>query len=133
MASKNVSLPFKTIDSVSVSAAVTITSSVTSLINYDAVSLQFMWSGPLTGSLDIQGSLDYKTGLAQGLGGPNPGTWTSITQSAPNTLPITVASGSSQVLVNMSQIAFPWLRTQYVHGSGSGILSGWVSSKSWSA
>lgn len=125
-------LPFQTISSVSLGAAVVITSSVSSVQYQDAFAYQIIWSGPLTGTIDVQGSLNYKTGKPQGTGALNAGDWVSIVQTSPNTLPVSIGSGTSQALLNMSQIGFAYTRLQYTHSSGNGVMNAYFTSKSWS-
>lgn len=133
MASKNVTLPYLTISSVSVSGTNAYTSSVSSIQYQDVVSIQALFTGVPQGSLEVQGSLNFKTGYPQGTGGQNAGDWVSIVQTAPNTLPVTVASGSTRILINMSQLAFPWIRVVYTNSTSTGTLNTYISTKSWSA
>jgi hypothetical protein len=128
VASKSVTPPFQVIGSLSVSGTNAYVSSVTNILYRDSISLQYHWTGNPQGSIDVQGSVNYSPGIPQAAGvkeTANAGTWTSITLS-----PSATVSGSSSILINMNQLAFPFIRTVYTNSSGSGILSAWVSGKS---
>lgn len=130
MAVKNVSPPFTFCNAVSVTGANTFTSSVSSILYKDNIGLQYAFGGNPTGTLNIQVSNDYNPGLPESAGGSNAGTWTSVVQAAPNTLPVTVSSGTTSVAINMDMSCFAWLRTQYTNSSGTGTLTGIFAAKS---
>ena len=113
-----------------VMSGTTSTSSIISNIKYkDSVAVQYNWIGNPTGTFTIQGSLDYNPGLpqTQGLsGGPANGSWNAITLTpSPAT-----SSGSATYLVNMNQLAFPYIQTIYTNSTGSGVLNAYIFAKS---
>lgn len=128
MASKSVSPSYKIFDAVSISGTNAVTSSVSNILYRDSVGLQFNWTGNPTGTVDVQGSIDFSPGLTQNGGRPdvpNAGTWTSITLS-----PSPSVSGSSSILIDMNNLSFSNIRAVYTNTSGSGTLTGWIVSKS---
>lgn len=106
-----------------------LTSVVSNVWYKDSVAIQLQWTGTPTGTFVVQGSLDYNPQLAQNSnqsGAPNNGTWTSLVLSS-----TPAASGSSgQALINLNQLGFPYIRTQYTNASGTGVLTGFLSAKS---
>lgn len=130
MAVKNVSTPFQLLNAVSVTGSNVVTSSVSSILYKDNIGLQYIFGGNSTGTIDIQISNDYNPGLPESGGGANSGTWTSLTQTSPNTLPLVVGSGTSNASINLNQLGFAWLRTQYTNSSGTGTLTYTFAAKS---
>ena len=126
MAVKNVNLPYQIMSSATMVAQNTLTSSASNIMYHDSVAVSFAWSGNPTGTFQIQGSLDYNPGTPQSGGQANSGTWNNLTLSPQPT----AGSGSATYLVNMNQLAFPWLRIQYTNSTGSGVLSACICSKS---
>jgi hypothetical protein len=104
-------------------------SAVTNIKYKDSVAIQLKWTGTPTGTFTVDGSLDYNPGLPQSgapPGGANNGTWTSLVLS-----PAPVASGAAgNILLNLNQLAFPWIRVTYTNASGTGTLTGYISAKS---
>lgn len=128
---KNVSPPFQFYSSLSVTgASVLYTSSASSILYKDNIGLQYSFTGNTTGQIDVQLSNDYNPGLPESAGGANNGTWTSIVQTSPNTLPSVVGSGTSSVFINLDQICAAYVRTQWTNSSGSGTISGVFVAKS---
>lgn len=127
---KNVSPPYKLYNAVSVSGTGVSISSASSILYKDNIGLQFSYTGNTTGTLDVQVSNDFNLGLPESAGTLNAGTWTSVTQSAPNTLPVIVGSGTGSIAINLNLSGFSFLRTQYTSSSGSGTLTGWIVAKS---
>lgn len=123
MAVKNVSIPFTLLNAVAVTGSNVLTSSVSSILYKDNIGLQYAFGGNATGTVDVQVSNDYNPGLPESGGTVNAGTWTSLVQTAPNTLPLTVSSGVTSAAINISQSCFAWLRTQYTNSSGTGTLT----------
>ncbi len=104
-------------------------SSVTSILYRDSISYQWAWTGIPTGNFDVQGSLDFNPGLPESAGSLNNGTWTSVTLT-----PVANATGSgggTQILANLSQLGFPYIRFAYTNSTGSGVLGAWTSGKSY--
>ena len=99
----------------------TVTSSAYDIRNQDNVSIQLNFSGTPTGVFNIQGSVDYQ----QLVYPPNPGNWISLVLS-----PMPIASGSAgNILLDLNQLSFPYIRVQYVPTSGTGTLDAYVSTK----
>lgn len=109
------------------SGTTTITSLASNISYKDSIAYQLNWTGIPTGTFSVQGSVDYNPGLPQSNGGFNPGHWTALTLSPS---PAATGSGSSQILINMNQLAFPWIRIQYTNTTSSGVLSGYLFAKS---
>lgn len=129
MASKSVSPSYKIYDAVPISTTTSVTSSASNILYRDAVAMQFKWTGNPQGTVDVQGSLDYGPQLTQAGGNPdapNAGTWTSLTFSTTPTV-----SGSSSLLINMSNLSFSHIRAVYTNSSGSGTLTGYIVAKSF--
>lgn len=104
----------------------TLTSAQTNIKYKDSVGIQLQWTGTPSGTFQVQGSLDYNPGLPQSGGTANAGTWTNITLS-----PTPGASGSAgQILINMNQLGFPWIQVTYTNISGTGVLTGYIMTKS---
>lgn len=123
---KNITNTFKTISSVSVSAPITVISSVTSIAYMDNIAFQYNWTGLPTGTFSIEGSLDYSPGAPQNMSGQsNPGKWNAITLD-----PVPSTSSGFSYLVNAVGLCFPYVRTTYTHTSGSGVINAFVFSKS---
>lgn len=131
MAVKNVSPPFTFFNAIVVTGASVVTnSSVSSILYKDNIGLQYAFGGNTTGQVDIQVSNDYNPGTPETAGSLNAGTWTSLTQTSPNVLPAVIGSGTTSLAVNLSQMSFAWLRTQWTNSSGSGTLTGVFAAKS---
>ncbi len=128
MPSKQITESFQIFTANSMSGTATITSSVSSIKYRDNVALQLKWTGDPVGTFFVQGSLDYNPGGPQFDGGTNAGTWDTFTLS---TTP-TAGSGSSHYLINMSNVACPWIRLQYTNTSSQGSLTGTIFTKAHS-
>lgn len=128
---KNVSPPFVFFSGLTITGTATVyTSSASSILYKDNVGLQYAFTGNAQGQLDIQISNDYNPGQPQTAGQLNNGTWTSLTQTSPNTLPAVIGSGTSSVFVNLNQLGAAYIRTQWTNSSGSGTISGTFTAKS---
>lgn len=131
MAVKNVTPPFALLSSLPIAGtSVVTTTSATSILYKDNVALQYSFTGNATGQIDIQVSNDFNPGQPESAGGFSSGVWTSLTQTSPNTLPYTLSSGTASVAVNLNQLGFAWLRTQWTNSSGTGTLSKVIAAKS---
>ncbi len=128
MSVKNVSPPFTFFNLVAVTGLNVLTSSVSSILYKDNIGLQYAFGANTAGQVDIQLSNDYNPGFP--IGAANAGTWTSLVQTSPNTLPAVISSGTSNLAVNLTGIGFAYLRTQWTNSSGSGTLSGTFTAKS---
>lgn len=105
----------------------TVILSVPTNITYkDSIAIQLQWTGSAVGTFEVQGSLDYNPGAPQSGGTANAGNWISLTLS-----PSPAASGTaSQILINLNQLSFPWIRVKYTNASSTGTLNGYISAKS---
>jgi hypothetical protein len=100
----------------------TITSNVTNILYLDNVSIQLNFTGTPTGGFAIQGSLDY----AVENGTPtNAGNWVPLALT-----PNPAAAGSAgTILLNLTELSFPWIRVVYTPSSGTGTLDAYISAK----
>ncbi len=121
---KEASLPFQIASLIPTSGTAVFTSSASSVIYRDSVGYQVNVIGNTSGTLNINGSIDYNPGAPQSAGTANAGNWTTITST-------TIGSGSLYPnLFNLNQLAMAWTQLQYTSVSGSGTLSVWTSAKS---
>lgn len=109
----------------------TLSSAVTNITHKDNVAYQLAWTGTPNGQFYVQGSLDYNPGVPQSEpdGAQNNGTWTTIPAEDDLGNPPVASGSAGQILMDLSQLPFPFIRIQYVNASGSGTLTGWVSGK----
>lgn len=116
---KNVLFPYQIISNQVMSAD--ITSLVTDIRYLDNISIQVQWNGSPTGSIDVQGSLDYFQDTNGNV--TNPGHWTGGIATAST-------AGGSPILMNLDQLAFPFIRVVYTHGaSDATLLTAYISGK----
>lgn len=108
----------------SMSGTVTLLSLPSNISYKDSVAYQTQWSGIPSGTFDVQGSVDYNPGQPQSNGSPNPGKW------IPLGLTIGTTSSGSDNLINLNQLAFPWIRLAYTNSSGQGVLNAYLFAKS---
>jgi hypothetical protein len=119
---KNVLPTYQTITAGDMSQA-TITSKITDITFLDNMALQMDWTGTPVGTFTIYGSLNYAQDLFGNV--TNPGNWVPITFS---TAP--VATGSAgDILINLNQLSFPYLKVIYTKTSGTGVLNAYISGK----
>lgn len=111
----------------SMSGTIAATSLISNIAYKDSVAYQYVWTGTPSGTFDVQGSVDYNPGQPQSNGAFNAGTWTSLVFSP---IPQATGSGSSNVLINMNQLAFNYIKTVYTNSTGSGVLTGSLVAKS---
>lgn len=131
MAVKNVSPPFQFFSSLAVTGtSVVSNSSASSVLYKDNIGLQYAFTGNMTGQIDVQVSNDYNPGMPESAGTANAGSWTSVVQTSPNTLPYILGSGTANVFINLSGLGCAWLRTQYTNSSGTGTMTGTFVAKS---
>lgn len=128
MSVKQVSPPFQLCASASMSGTNIYISSVTGILYRDSVAYQMTWTGIPTGTFDVQGSVDYNAGLPQSAGDLNNGTWTSVALTPAPTA--TGSGGASNILINMNQLSFPYVRIQYTNSTGSGVMAIYTTAKS---
>lgn len=108
---KNVLPPYKSLAAGDLSQA-TVTSASTNIEGYDNISIQINATGTPSGTFEIQGSVDNSNWIALDL------------SSVP-----TLSGAADQILVNLVDLAFPWIRTVYTKVSGSGAVDVWVTGK----
>lgn len=120
--SKNVLVPYHVINAVTMGGS--ITGAATNIQYLDNVSVQLIFTGTPTGTFTIEGSLNYSENPYDH-SQINAGTWTAIT------LPTTAsASGAAgDILIDLNQLSFPWIRIKYTRSSGTGTLDAYVSAK----
>lgn len=107
----------------SVSMAGTVVSSVTNIVYLDNIGVQFNFTGNATGNFAVQISADYKQDNNGNV--LNPGSWVNMDLD-----PAPAAAGvADNIYVDIIGTSAPWMRFQYSHGSGSGVLSAWVTAK----
>lgn len=121
--SKNALLPYHLIVAGDMSGDVT--SNPTNIQFLDNCSVEIDFTGSPTGTFTVEGSLTYKANALTGVQ-QAPGFWIPITLS-----PIPIASGSSgQILIDMDDLSFPWIRVVYHRTGGTGTLDVYISGKS---
>lgn len=131
MAVKNVSPPFQFYSALDVTGTSAVyTSSASSILYKDNIGLQYAFTGNAQGEIKLELSNDYNPGLPESAGGFLAGTWVSLTQTAPNTLPATIGSGTSALFVNLTQISASYIRSVWTNSSGSGTITGYFVAKS---
>jgi hypothetical protein len=94
-------------------------SSVIDCRTLNNVSIQVTFTGTPTGTLNFQGSGDFVPNPNNISGGYpiNVGTWTSLTPA-----PTSPSGSAITVLGNLTAVAFPFIRVNYVATSGSGTI-----------
>lgn len=126
---KNAGLPYQIFTNASMSGTITVSGPITDLMYKDSAAVSLNWSGTPTGTFFVNGSVDYNPGLPQSDGTINNGTFTTLALSP---APVATGSGgSSQILINMSPLAFRYMQISYTNSTGSGLLTGWICSKSY--
>ena len=117
--SKNALTPFHVINAQSMGAS--ITGSPTNIQYLDNCSIQLNFTGTPTGSFSIQGSLDHAANALTG-----------VEQTAGNWIEFTGASATgaaNNILIDLNQLSFPWIRIVYTRVSGTGTLDAYISAK----
>lgn len=110
-----------------------LTSIVTEISYLDNVGIQLQWTGSPVGSFEVQVSADYEQNDV-GRGVINPGQWVSlaVTYFAAGQLTTSTTiptSAGSPIYIDLTQLSAPYIRVVYTSASGSGILSGFITSK----
>lgn len=100
------------------STAASVTSDVLNVQDFDNIALQMVWTGTTAGTFAVQASLDYEPAGSAG-------TWTALTLSA---VP-TAAGSADSALVDLNQVAAPWLRVVFTRSSGTGALTVYAAGK----
>lgn len=122
MSRKNVLPAYNVITAGDMSLA-SLTSLPTNIQFLDNVCFQLVWTGTPTGTFSIQGSLTHQQDSLGNVS--NVGTWDNISLS-----PAPVAVGSAgDILIDMNQLSFPWIRVVYTKTSGTGTLTATVGGK----
>lgn len=107
-----------------------LTSLPTEITRKDNVAYELSWSGTPTGTFVVQGSVSYNPGTPQSGGAVSAGVWTTLVVTDQNGNAPVASGAAGQILMNLNELSFPWVRVQYANTSGSGTLSGYVSGKS---
>ncbi len=106
--------------------AATFTSSVTSNLYRDNIGYQVNFTGAPTGVLQINASNDYNPQLPESGNLQNSstnGTWATLTS-------VSMANVVSPVCFNLNQVPFAFVQCQFISGTSSGVITGFLSSKS---
>jgi len=121
---------YRIVNSQPMTGVAVVTSSPTNITYKDSFAIQLQWTGTPAGIFEIQGSIDYNPGDPQSGGGQNPGVWTPIPVVDQIGNPPAALGAAGQILINMNQLAFPWIRTVYMNSAGVGTLDAYISGKS---
>lgn len=125
---KPVSPQFNILGSTSVSGTTTITSSVSGTIYRDTMIYQINLSGNATGTININGSVDYSQGLPQGpqgSGQARAGNWFTMAS-------VSVLNGSpTPIAFDLSPFGAPWTQCQFVSSTAAGVIDIWLAAKSY--
>lgn len=116
--SKNALTPFHLLVAQSLGASF---SSVPVNIQYlDNTTVQLIFTGSPVGTFSIEGSVNHAANAITGVE-TVAGTWTPITSSA--------VSAAGDILFDLNQLSFPWIRVSYTRTSGTGSVEGYISAK----
>ncbi len=119
-ASKAILEVFNTMPVRTLAATEVVTSKVTDIRFMTNVAYQFVTTGTLTGSFSVQGSLNYNVDGTHAY----PGDWTEVTTGA-------AAGTGISILINLTGVAYPYIRVKYTNASGAGTVVGYVSGKGY--
>jgi hypothetical protein len=101
-----------------------ITSAVTSINYLDNVAIQINCvTSDAIGTFDVEGSLDYAVDTLGNV--TNSGIWIPITLAVAPTL----AGVNLDILLDLNQLSFPYIRVTYARTSGTGTCVAYVSAK----
>lgn len=129
MSDKAISEPYKVITDGAMTGTAVVTSLPTNIKYRDSVAYQAKWTGTPNGTFTVEGSVDYNPNLPQAqnpTGTTASATWTPVTLS-----PVPVAAGvAGDVLINLNQLSFAWIRLVYTNASSTGTLQAYVMAKS---
>jgi hypothetical protein len=121
MPRKNVLLPYTQTAAMSANA----TTTPTHIAWLDNIAIQIdVTTSDAVGTFALQGSVDYNKGDANSPAVT--GNWIDITLSP--VIPA-AASADAHTLINMSNVAFPWIRLVYTRSSGTGTLAVTIAGK----
>jgi len=99
-----------------------VTGPATNISYLDNVAMQLNFTGTPTGTFSVEGSLDHKEYNGQIV---NAGNFIPLSLA---TTP--VASGAAgQILLDLNQLSFPYIRIVYTRTSGTGSLDAFISAK----
>lgn len=119
---KNTLRKFQTITAGDMSAA-SITSAVTNIETHDNIAIQLNFTGTPVGTFAVEVSVDYERDSHGNV--IDSGTWVPITLS-----PAPAAAGADgSILIDLNQLASPWIRVVYTKTSGTGSLDAFISAK----
>ncbi len=106
--------------------AATFTSSVTSNIYRDNIGYQINFTGSPQGVLQFNGSNDYNPQLPQSANPVNSstaGNWFTFAS-------VSMANIVSPYGLNVNQFPFAFIQCQFISSTATGVLTGWISTKS---
>lgn len=103
-----------------------LTSQAFSLFQVYIWNAQFVFTGAPVGTLSVQVSSD--PGMDTAGFPPQPTHWTTLTQPAPNTLPVAIAA-AGDADINSDPAGYNWVRFVYTKTSGTGSLNGRLNTK----
>lgn len=103
-------------------ASGSITSSITDIQFIDNISLQLNISGSPTGTFSVQGSIDHQQDTQGNVSVD--GNWVDLG------LGLAVTAGNpTNILIDLNQASYSYVRVVYTRTSGSGTLNAFISAK----
>lgn len=100
-----------------------LTSAATNIEFLDNIAIQLNFTGTPTGTFQVQVSVDYAQDAQGNI--TNAGHWVPVL--LPQTP--TAAGAAGQIIIDLNQLASPWVRVFYSFTSGTGSLDAWISAK----
>lgn len=119
MAVKNFLPQFQIITAGDMSLA-SLTSQAVDIRYLDNISIQIIMSGAPVGTWAIQGSVSHLVSSPSNTV-TSQGTWTTITTAA--------VSAAGDLLIDLNQASYPWIRLVYTKASGTGTANAFISAK----
>lgn len=123
---KNAILPFRLFTDEAIDDFSDLKSVPVNIQFLDNVGFQVEWTGDPTGTISIQGSLNYVPDQPNQNLPANAGTWYDLTFDPALAQPTGAAGG---YLINCNQVPYPWLRLAYVGSGGTGVFNAWTTAK----
>ncbi len=97
----------------------TVTSTVTNIERLDNIGVQLNWTGSPVGTFAVQVSIDYEQDDQGNV--LDAGNWVTIVTAS--------TAAGSPIMVNLTALSAPWIRTVYTRSSASGTLNAFISGK----